>query len=75
MFSFDPPIYRHPLYQPGQCRRFPADHVERLAQSALVRLPQVEQRAADTLCLPHRLLLGRPRSMERIRDALAKVLA
>lgn len=72
--GFDPPIYRHPLYQPQHCRRFPQEHVEKLVRESQVNLPEVEGRAASTLCLPHRLFLGKAKSMERISNALCKVM-
>lgn len=74
VFVFDHPVYRHPLYQPQHCRRFPQEHVEKLVKESQVTLHEVESRAANTLCFPHRLFLGKAKSMERICNALAKVM-
>lgn len=71
---FDHPIYRHPLYQPRYCRRFPEEHVKKIVRESLVSLPEVEKRAANTLCFPHRLFLGNAKSMARICNALGKVV-
>ena len=74
VFVFDPPIYRHPLYQPHHSRRFPAAHIAEVTRERQISLPEVEQRALDTLCFPHRLFLGDKASMERIRDAIVRAL-
>lgn len=74
VFTFDYPIYRHPLYQPLHCRRFPPEHVEKLVQESQVHLPEAENRATNTLRFPHRLFLGKAKSMERICNALVKVM-
>jgi dTDP-4-amino-4,6-dideoxygalactose transaminase len=74
VFTFDSPIYRHPLYQPQHCRRFPPEHIEKLVRESQVILPEAEARTASTLRFPHRLFLGKAKSMVRICNALVKVM-